>query len=639
LLCSVSAEQLPTTLFSARDGLATTVTRIIADSRGFLWFPGSEGLVRFDGNSFRTFDARHGLPGIAADIVERVDGTYWVAASEQLCLFDPRTDRKRFQCESPGIGTIQTLVENERGLWCGTDKGLWRRAKASGASWEFMQAVASGPSIAVTRLLKDSRGDVWVATHSGLCRFGRDGRTQRWTHAEGLRDVTFDSVVETPGAIWAGTQVELLRFRVDPQTGDARLTDRYDRSHGLPSSYVSAVHFWEGQVWAATAQGLARQLPSGRWQGVEFDPSLNRISTKDLATDSLGNLWLGTDAAAVARISSSGFRTFTEREGLGLRKVWAVFEDREGHLVALTKDEDGYFLNWFDGNRFHAKRPKTPFPMFNWSWSQIAVHSRAGEWWLATGSGLLQYPKRLEAVPSQVGPDMGFHGRNTIRVFEDSQGRIWTATSGTLVSRATIGLYRRDPKTGRFESFDESNGLPDRNLRGNRPSAFVEDRQGQVWIGTLNSGLLRYRSGRFERLQSAGAPDQGVRSLLVDGRGRLWIGARRRGLLRVDDTSAANPVFNAYTKSSGLSSVSIDALAEDLAGRIYAASEGIIDRLDPDTGRIRAFTTADGVLSGTMWAAFRDGTGALWFGGDQGLCTIQPRADRTDPPAVLIHGI
>jgi hypothetical protein len=107
----------------------------------------------------------------------------------------------------------------------------------------------------------------------------------------------------------------------------------------------------------------------------------------------------------------------------------------------------------------------------------------------------------------------------------------------------------------------------------------------------------------------------------------------------VDDTSAANPVFNAYTKSSGLSSVSIDALAEDLAGRIYAASEGIIDRLDPDTGRIRAFTTADGVLSGTMWAAFRDGTGALWFGGDQGLCTIQPRADRTDPPAVLIHGI
>jgi signal transduction histidine kinase len=83
----------------------------------------------------------------------------------------------------------------------------------------------------------------------------------------------------------------------------------------------------------------------------------------------------------------------------------------------------------------------------------------------------------------------------------------------------------------------------------------------------------------------------------------------------------------------------IGALAEDLAGRIYAASEGIIDRLDPDTGRMRAFTTADGVLPGTMRAAFRDRSGALWFGGDQGLCRMQPRPDRTDQPMVLIHTI
>src|SRR5687767_12242886 len=88
-VCFASAEQLPTTLFSARDGLATNVARIVADSRGFLWFPGSEGLVRFDGSSYRAFGRAHGLPGIPADIFERRDGTYWVAAQEQLCLFDP----------------------------------------------------------------------------------------------------------------------------------------------------------------------------------------------------------------------------------------------------------------------------------------------------------------------------------------------------------------------------------------------------------------------------------------------------------------------------------------------------------------------------------------------------------------------
>ena len=372
--------------------------------------------------------------------------------------------------------------------------------------------------------------------------------------------------------------------------------------------------------------------------GRRTGPSLSGVSIKDLATDSLGNLWLGIDGRSAVRISGSGFAAFTEREGLGLRNVWAIFEDRDGSLVALTKDEDHYFLNWFDGYRFRAKRPKAPFSMFNWSWSQIAVHSRAGDWWLATGSGLLRYRKNLDTVPTRIGPDDGLRAGSVVRVFEDSQGRIWSGTAGTPLF-PFMGLYMRDPRTGRFESFNESNGLPDLRLLAHRPSAFAEDRQGQIWIGMLDAGLVRFQNGKFQYFRSPGAPDQGVRALLVDRKGRLWIGARRRGLLRVDDTSAANPVFNAYTRSSGLSSHSIGALAEDLAGRIYAASDSVIDRLDPDTGRMRAFTTADGVLPGTLRAAFRDRRGALWFGGDQGLCRIQPRQDRTDPPIVLIHAI
>jgi signal transduction histidine kinase len=202
-----------------------------------------------------------------------------------------------------------------------------------------------------------------------------------------------------------------------------------------------------------------------------------------------------------------------------------------------------------------------------------------------------------------------------------------------------MGLYVRDPVTGTFQSFNESDGLPDLRLLAHRASAFAEDRHGQIWLGMLDGGLVRFQSGKFQHFRSPDAPSQGVRALLVDRRGRLWIAARRRGLLRVDDTSAANPVFSAYTRASGLSSDLIGALAEDLAGRIYAAGESLIDRLDPDTGRLRTFTTADGVLSGTLRAAFRDRRGDLWFGGDQGLCRLQPREDRTDQPIVLIHSI
>jgi ligand-binding sensor domain-containing protein len=107
--------------------------------------------------------------------------------------------------------------------------------------------------------------------------------------------------------------------------------------------------------------GLARQLLFGRWETVELDPSVNGLPLQSLAIDHLGNLWVRTDGGGAARISASGFSSFSERDGLGVRRVWAVFEDQKGNLTAVTKDEDDYFLNRFDGYRFHPLRPKMPF--------------------------------------------------------------------------------------------------------------------------------------------------------------------------------------------------------------------------------------------------------------------------------------
>ena len=205
-------------------------------------------------------------------------------------------------------------------------------------------------------------------------------------------------------------------------------------------------------------------------------------------------------------------------------------------------------------------------------------------------------------------------------------------------------LYRRDPATGRFERFGEADGLPPLHLYHNVPSALAEDRNGAIWIGMWTGGLVRYRNGRFQQFaSSSGAPRQGVRTLLVDGQGRVWIGSNAEGLLRIEDPSAEHPVFSAYTRSSGLSSDTISALAEDLDGRIYLAGDGSVDRLDPraplGTERVRRFTAEDGLRPGEFRAGFRDRRGALWFGGNQGLLRIEPQTDSSNPPNVLVYAI
>jgi hypothetical protein len=61
-LCLI-AELLPIRSYSTADGLANDgINKIVADSRGFVWFCTSEGLSRFDGYRFANFGVAEGLP-------------------------------------------------------------------------------------------------------------------------------------------------------------------------------------------------------------------------------------------------------------------------------------------------------------------------------------------------------------------------------------------------------------------------------------------------------------------------------------------------------------------------------------------------------------------------------------------------
>jgi len=315
--CAAVAEQLPTEVFFVREGLHTAVVdRIVTDSKGFVWMPHAEGIDRFDGNGFRTFKRADGRPsGAVLDIFERADGSYWVAVQDQLCLMDPRPGRRRFQCESPNLGAIKRVLEDQHGLWCGTQTGLWRRPP-NNQRWEAVGAAGSAPnrSRAVHRLLRDSRGDIWATIDSDLYRFRRNGHMDRRTAVDGIAADPGTALAETRGAIWAGSQEQLLRLAVDQETGNSRIVERFGVSRGLPSGYVAEVRFWNGEVWACTFRGLARLLPSGRWQAVELHPSLDGLPLQGLAVDSLDHLWVGTDGGGAARILASGFTGFSERD-------------------------------------------------------------------------------------------------------------------------------------------------------------------------------------------------------------------------------------------------------------------------------------------------------------------------------------
>ena len=78
------------------------------------------------------------------------------------------------------------------------------------------------------------------------------------------------------------------------------------------------------------------------------------------------------------------------------------------------------------------------------------------------------------------------------------------------------------------------------------------------------------------------------------------------------------------------------AVTEDNYGRIYVGTGQGLDRLDPVTGRIKHYTTADGLIAGEIKAAFCARDGWLWIGTTEGLSRFMPEPEKESPPPPVL---
>jgi signal transduction histidine kinase/ligand-binding sensor domain-containing protein len=416
----------------------------------------------------------------------------------------------------------------------------------------------------------------------------------------------------------------------------------YSAKDGLLGNPVRAIlETSEGRLWIGGFGGLS-ELTSTEPDHPHFEnyraaEGLSDRGISTLAEDRERNLWVGTEGAI--KIARSGFTTYGLSDGLHDPNITSIFEDLAGDLCVLSAARNGVWINRFDGKRFRATLPRFPpeinwLDNFGWGWKQTSLQDRAGEWWIPTAQGLLRFPKvagieQLARTP----PKAFYRARNGLtpedvfRLFEDSAGDIWVATAAD-----------RGPRNGFSQWLRASGSFRDHSsLTDGLALAFREDRLGELWIG-FNTGLARYRNGRFEFFTVAdGIPAGDIEDLYLDRSGRLWMASSEGGLGRIDDPGAPHPRIVTISTAQGLSGNDVECITEDLWGRIYVGTGHGIDRLEPDGSGIRHYTTADGLSPGEFQAAYRDRNGTLWFATHLGLSQLVPEPDRPrSPPPILI---
>jgi len=189
----------------------------------------------------------------------------------------------------------------------------------------------------------------------------------------------------------------------------------------------------------------------------------------------------------------------------------------------------------------------------------------------------------------------------------------------SLLATAEGNAIRR---TFHFRSIGAEQGLAQNTI-----GAFLQDRQGFLWIGT-ESGLQKYDGYEFldyAQLDDStdGALERPISALAEDADGTLWVGSVGAGLLR---KHAASERFDRV--DIGPDTGSVSALLADPERGIWVATTGRILLLDAGSGALRhTYPFANAAEPPATRQIERDDDGALWIAGSQGIWRLAPGAD------------
>ena len=151
----------------------------------------------------------------------------------------------------------------------------------------------------------------------------------------------------------------------------------------------------------------------------------------------------------------------------------------------------------------------------------------------------------------------------------------------------------------------------------NRVLAMLEDREGNLWLGTDSAGLHLLRDQMFTTYTTSdGLSGNFVRCVFQTANGALWIGTDGAGLNRRTSSGFAH-----YSTAQGLSSNVILSLADGGHGDLWIGTPNGLNLLHAN-GRVERFTTADGLPDDFVRSLSTDRDGSLWIGTRHGLAHL-----------------
>lgn len=655
------------------DGLSqSSVTGIIQDRQGFMWFATRDGLNKYDGYKFTVYkNEESNATSISNNnirkVIEDSDGNLWIATwGGGLNFFDREKEVfDSFQHSADNENSISNnyindVCEDHNGsIWIATDAGgLNIYDRKNNTFRHFRRDKSDSTSLSddeVRVVLEDSQGRIWVGTKSGINLLDKKEEAfikpaAKTADRQPLPWSAVRSIFEDRNYnLWVGTTDHGL-LKYDPQNHVfVQILERVGELGGLNSSTIYAINEDDKEnLWVGAENGglllfNPRKGIKQHYTYDEIDPySIANNSVYSIYKDETGNVWVGFFGDGISFYNNGHkfnyYRKTSSPSSLSDNKITSVYEDSQHNIWVCT---DGGGLNKFDDRSGTFTRFRHIPGNKNSICGDFALtieEGLNGNLWMGTwGAGATMFNpstnlfRHYQHVPDD---PTSLSSNNVFKILRDADHNLWIATYGGGLNllehgKETFVHFRHEP--------DNENSLCYDNLHD-----IYLDSEGYLWIATDGGGVsrlhLKTRNFKTFRNKEDGnsISHNGINCFFEDNRGYLWIGTLS-GLNRYDRKADQ---FKVYGLDDGLPNDVIWGILEDSLGNLWLSTNSGLSRFDPVEEVFTNYTATNGLQSNefSRHAYLKSSKGLMYFGGKNGLNEFDPQeVDFVpyNPPLVL----
>ncbi len=336
-----------------------------------------------------------------------------------------------------------------------------------------------------------------------------------------------------------------------------------------------------------------------------------------LTEDTKGNIWIGSDHGGITLINpKKGTKEYIRHNGFNplslpedaVKSIWC---DDQGIIwLGTYKQGVGYYYDGMFRFKSRDQKSQIPYPDIN-----CFREDAKGNLWIGTnGGGLIYYDRKLDTYTRfthRPGDPSTPSGDVIVSMAYDAAGKLWI---GYYLEG--LDCYDGQRFTNYRQNLSDPEGMTDNNFW-----VLTPDKNGLLWAGTLNGGVLLIDPStgkRLKRLDCNGSAYAIIQKksgdILVGSQGGITIYNKEEDRLAPYEPEALGDVQ--------LTRYDISSLHEDNRGLIWIGTRNGLFVFNPFSGRHHLFNSNNGLAADLIQNIQEDEAHNIWVSTNLGLSIV-----------------